>query len=337
VLTKSKAGVFFIHSPEQPTSTLFGGKSAAPGPDRSRQSERMKEATSLIILSMVANVGLGFLEIVLGFFTANKALIADGVNGFTDLISSAVMLVTQRIGVRGPDKQMHFGYNRVETIGSLFVSFIMVIIALAIIQDAVHTPNQMTPPANQALIAIVAVIIIAIKESLFRYISRVGKRQNNKILIANAWMNRVDSVSTGIVLVSVLIESAFPQVAITMTVATLLVAGFILHAAISVGMDAVKELIDYSPSHEVTNVIEKIVEQFPEVTFVSEKRVRTLGGALAVELCIEMDPASTIEHGADLAENIEREITDTIGNVIEVKVRVTPTGNYAKRERNTGT
>jgi cation diffusion facilitator family transporter len=296
----------------------------------------MKESTSLIIISMVANVGLGILEIVLGFITANKALIADGVNGFTDLISSAIMLVTQRIGVRGPDNQMHFGYNRVETIGSLLVSFIMVIIALAIIQDAVHTPNVMTPPANQAVIVIVALFVIAIKESLFRHISRVGKRQNNKILIANAWMNRVDSVSTFIVLVSVLIETAFPQIAITMTVATILVAGFILHAAISVGIDAIKELIDYSPSHEVTNLIEEIVQRFPEVTFVSERRVRTLGGALAVELCVETNPASTIEHGAELADNIESEIRKAIGNVIEVKVRVTPTGNYAKLEKHAG-
>jgi len=280
---------------------------------------------------MAADLALNMIGLAIGTLSMNMALVADAVGGFTDQVLYIIMLVSQKIGVRSADSRMHFGYGRVETAGALLLSFIMTGIAITIVADALLTPARVTPEGFQFIVIIFCLIVISAKELLFRITWRAGKRQQNKLLIANAWKNRLDSLSTVVVLASALIEVFYPQMIYTQTVATILIAGFILHAAIRVGFDAIRELIDYSPSHEVAALIEEIVEQTPDVLFICDERIRTLGGALAVELCIETHPDSTIAQGAALAAAIEDKIRRKVDNVLEVNVRIRPKGFYVER------
>ena len=47
----------------------------------------MKNVTKVMIISLVVNSLLAILKIVFGFFAKSKALLADGIHSFSDLIT----------------------------------------------------------------------------------------------------------------------------------------------------------------------------------------------------------------------------------------------------------
>jgi divalent metal cation (Fe/Co/Zn/Cd) transporter len=95
---------------------------------------------------------------------------------------------------------------------------------------------------------------------------------------------------------------------------------------------AAKELIDASPSLHVMNLVERVAEETPEILFVSELRTRSFGGAIAVEITIEIDPGMTIRDAYQITTGLEERIRQQVENVISVRARVTPAGTYVAEE-----
>jgi cation diffusion facilitator family transporter len=296
-----------------------------------QDQERLKKATGITLASIAANVALALLKIAVGLYSLNRALVADGIHSASDLVSDFITLITVRIGAREADVRMHYGYRRVETVGALFVSLLLVAAGGGLIVNVFHAPEQVTLEGLQLLVALVAALSVAIKEILFQVTRRLGIKLSNQVLIANAWHHRSDAVSSVAVLLSVVIYVMYPEFVFIDAIATVIIAGLIFHAAWEIGADALKELIDFSPSLEIVALVEEMAERVPEVTFIHNLRIRTMGGALYVELYAETDPNYTIEKGHEIAEKIRKEINQNVPNVIEVMVHISPKGDYLRR------
>jgi len=114
-------------------------------------------------------------------------------------------------------------------------------------------------------------------------------------------------------------------------VTTILIAGLILHSAWEVGSNAVKELIDLSPSQMTLAAIEETVEKVEGVTFVQSVRIRTMGGALYVELTIEVTPTITVEEGYAIGQQIREGLMAEVPNIIDVSTTLAPRGMYLRQ------
>ena len=175
------------------------------------------------------------------------------------------------------------------------------------------------------------VISVIAKEILFRVTRRKGIRLNSPMLIAKAWHHRADSISALAVLLSIFISSYFPAFALINEVTTVVIAGLILHSAWEVGSNAVKELIDFAPSLETIALIEEMAEEVAGVTFTHNIRIRSMGGALYVELTAETDPELTVAEGYAVVKQIRKKIMDKVPNVIDVTTQLTPKGEYLRQ------
>jgi divalent metal cation (Fe/Co/Zn/Cd) transporter len=101
---------------------------------------------------------------------------------------------------------MHLGHGKFEAIGSLSISVTLVATAGGIAWSAVESiqtilaGSSLAVPSGIALVA--AVVSIAVKELLYHATLRVGNRWNSKVVKANAWHHRSDSISTLVAMVS---------------------------------------------------------------------------------------------------------------------------------------
>jgi cation diffusion facilitator family transporter len=181
------------------------------------------------------------------------------------------------------------------------------------------------------LVGGVIIISVIAKETLFRVTRRKGIRLNSPMLIAKAWHHRADSISALAVLLSIFIFSCFPALALINPVTTVVIAGLILHSAWEVGSNAVKELIDFAPSLETIALIEEMAEEVQGVTFTHNIRIRSMGGALYVELTAETDPELTVAEGYVVVKQIREKIMDKVPNVIDVSTLLTPKGEYIRQ------
>ena len=336
----------------------------------SNEKMRLREATAVIVASGVTNGILGVVKIGLGSFTGYLPLTASGVHSLSDIVSDVVAWVAVRMGShvehQGEDVRFHYGRRRIETLLALFAAFLLAFVSVELIMGAFghHDHGHGMSPAmveeaethgtedhddhdhddheehatedgtlGHWLFPISAVILISLiaKEILFRATRSKGIRLNSPMLIAKAWHHRADSISALAVLLSIFISSYFPALALINSVTTVVIAGLILHSAWEVGSNAVKELIDFSPSLETVALIEEMAEEVQGVTFTHNIRIRSMGGALYVELTAETDPDFTVAEGYAVVEQIREKIMDKVPNVIDVSTLLTPKGEYIRQ------
>ena len=330
---------------------------------------RLREATAIITAGGVTNGILGVVKIGLGSFTGYLPLTASGVHSLSDIVSDVVAWVAVRMGSHseqpGEDMRFHYGRRRIETLLALFAAFLLAFVSVELIMSAFgyHDHGHGMSPAlveeaethgiedhddhdhehgeeglGHLLFLIGGVILISViaKEILFRVTRRKGIRLNSPMLIAKAWHHRADSISALAVLLSIFISSYFPAFALINPVTTVVIAGLILHSAWEVGSNAVKELIDFAPSLETMALIEEMAEEVQGVTFTHNFRIRSMGGALYVELTAETDPDLTVAEGYAVVKQIREKIMDKVPNVIDVATLLTPKGEYIRQFMGSG-
>ena len=332
---------------------------------------RLREATAVIMAGGITNGILGVVKIVLGSVTGYLPLTASGVHSLSDIVSDVVAWVAVRMGShaekQGEDVRFHYGRRRIETLLALFAAFLLAFVSVELIMSAFgyhdHGHGMPTAIVEEAethgiedhdhdhdhdqehaaehgegglghlffLVSGVIIISVIAKEILFRVTRRKGISLNSPMLIAKAWHHRADSISALAVLLSIFISSYFPAFALINPVTTVVIAGLILHSAWEVGSNAVKELIDFAPSLETIALIEEMAEEVAGVTFTHNIRIRSMGGALYVELTAETDPELTVAEGYAVVKQIREKIMDKVPNVIDVSTLLTPKGEYIRQ------
>ena len=330
------------------------------------EKERLQEATTIIAAGGVTNGILGIVKVALGSITGYLPLTASGVHSLSDIVSDVVAWVAVRMGSQsekqGGDVRFHYGRRRIETLLALFAAFLLAYVSVELIMGAFgyHDHGHGMPTAiveeaephgiddhddhdhaaehgeeglGHLLFLVGGVILVSViaKEVLFRVTRRKGIRLNSPMLIAKAWHHRADSISALAVLLSIFISSYFPALSLINPITTVIIAGLILHSAWEVGSNAVKELIDFSPSLETIALIEEMAEEVEGVTFTHNIRIRSMGGALYVELTAETDPELTVAEGYAVIEQIREKIMDKVPNVIDVTTQLTPKGEYIRQ------
>src|SRR5690606_15760439 len=128
-----------------------------------------------------------------------------------------------------------------------------------------------------------------------------GKAIQSKVILLDSMVIKADMASAGVILASGFCQIITPLFITIQTALTVLIALSLFIYCINEGMRAAKELIDASPSLHILQLTEQIVEEIPEVVFISEHRIRSFGGAIAVDITIEADPAMTIQKAYDIS------------------------------------
>jgi cation diffusion facilitator family transporter len=150
---------------------------------------------SITLVGALVNSLLILLKFLAGVFGQSQALIADSVHSFSDLFTDVVVLLGLKISRKAPDEEHQFGHARLETLASGIVGVGLIAAALYLGIDAAlniygHTEYH---PTNLALIG--AGVSIALKEALYHFTIRIGRRIKSRLLIANAWHHRSDALS----------------------------------------------------------------------------------------------------------------------------------------------
>ena len=151
----------------------------------------------------VANTLLIALKFSAGILGHSQALIADAVHSVSDLFTDAIVLLGLRIGGKAPDEGHQFGHARIETLASAIVGLALIATALYLGIDAVLNIYRHTEYHPTKLALIGAGVSIVLKEALYHYTVRTGRRIKSQLIIANAWHHRSDALSSVAVLLGV--------------------------------------------------------------------------------------------------------------------------------------
>ena len=269
------------------------------------------------------NLFLAFFKLCAGYAGHSQAVIADGVHSLSDVSTDLAVLFGVKFWSSPPDENHQYGHHRIEDLVTALIGMVLIATAIGIGYKSISTINDPTQqPGTVALFA--AVLSIILKEFLYRWTIRVGKKIKSSSVIANAWHHRSDAFSSIPVVISVSAALINPKWAFIDHIGALIVSFFIFKVAWNIIRSAVFELTDRSATQIDRNKIHSIAVQVNGVRSVHAIRSRRLGSGLYVDLHIQVDGNLPVREGHDISEEVKRNLVATGPNVLDVVVHIEP-------------
>ena len=295
--------------------------------------DRFQKGKKVSYIVIVGNIFLAVLKITVGVLVGSNALLADGFHSFSDIASTAGVLVALNISQKPPDERHHYGHGQAEPIAALMLGIILILTGAFL---AYRTFGQLLA-GNYEVLGLMgfwaAVLSIIVKEIMFRYSYRVGEATNNQSLKADAWHHRSDAISSLAAALGVM--GSYLGYPVLDPVAGLLVSMLIIKVGWDVIREAVNTLLTVSPGQEKLANIKQIADGVNGVGRVSEVKAHYSGGDLYVDIKILVDYSLSVMEGHQIAVEVKEELFSKVNETKEVLVHVDPmmvTGNQNKQD-----
>ena len=288
----------------------------------SRTSQEQQQAQRSTWVSVWINVLLASTQVLVGYFARSQALIADGVHSLSDLLADGVVLFATRHSHAAADEEHPYGHARFETAASLAIGIILLVTGMGMVWSAgvkLHAGAGLDAVHPVALA--VALLTLAAKEILFRYMRRIGERLKSSMLIANAWHARADAASSLVVAVG--IGANLMGYHSMDAVAAIIVGFMIAKAGWGFSVEAFHSLTDHALDPEEIKRIRNTTLLVNGVLGIHELRTRRMGDWAVIDLHVEVDSHLTVSEGHYIAERIS-EVVRATHRVAECTVHIDP-------------
>jgi cation diffusion facilitator family transporter len=281
----------------------------------------------LVRTGLLVNGSLALVKLLAGILGHSYALVADAVESTADIFSSLVVWSGLRIASRDADERYPFGYGKAESVSSAIVGLMLVGAALGIAIEAVReilTPHHAPAPFT----LIVLVVVVAIKETLFRKVFRRAEEMGSQVIAADAWHHRSDAITSAAAFVGIGIALiGGPGWEPADDWAALLAAGIILSNGVRIIRPALADLMDQSPAETVFRDIESAARGVEGVLATEKLRVRRSGPRYLLELHVQADPGLSLHEAHILSGKVKSAIRAAVPRVDTVLVHMEPFEN----------
>ncbi len=295
------------------------------------ETDATRAGTSVTLIGVLANSVLIVFKLAGGILGQSQALIADAAHSVSDLFSDAVVLVGIRTGRRAADHDHPFGHGRFETLSSGVVGILLLGAALYLGVEAGSSIYHHTESHPTWLALIAAGFSILVKESLYRYTMHVGRRIKSQVIMANAWHQRSDALSSVAVFIGVAGARLNPDWHILDAYAALIVSLLVLKVGAEVLWRSLQELTDTAPPPEVLDKMGRCISGVDGVLGHHDLKVRTSGGQYQMEAHIVVNGSLTVIEGHGIAKAVEFCLNEEIEDLSQVIIHVDPDRRQASR------
>ena len=290
---------------------------------------------TIIKASKIAIWGNGFLavaKISVGLLAGSMAVIADGIDSGSDILTSIITLVTAHIIAHPPDPKYPYGYKKADTVATKLLAFI---IFFAGAQLAISSFGSLIHPQEKEIPGIIAIYVIIIsiigKQLLASYLKKTGKAVESAMLIANSKNMQSDVIISFSVLAGLTFTFIF-NMPILDTITAFLVSLWIMFVAFKIFMETNRELMD---GVEDTDIYKTIIETVNKVEGAQNPhriRVRKISNLCEVSLDVEVDGNLTLKEAHSITSCIEGELKRKIPRIYDVMIHTEPIGNIEPDE-----
>jgi cation diffusion facilitator family transporter len=223
-----------------------------------------------------------------------------------------------------PDKNHPYGHLRIEALITLGIGIVLSFVALGIAYEAIATIRQPHILRTTWIAIIGPAASIILKEFIYQWTVRVGKRVKSSSVVANAWHHRSDALSSIPVLIAVVVASIWPKLAFVDHIGALIVAIFILKVSWNIIHPALEELIDRAASEKERELIRETAMSVEGVKDAHAVRTRKFGANIHADLHVLVDGQITVKEGHDIARIVKQTLIEKIDNIIDIVVHIEP-------------
>ena len=292
---------------------------------------RLQRSLRATFLGLAANVALTVVKFLAGILGHSQALIADAVESLADIFSSIIVWRGLVVAETPPDDDHPYGHGKAEPLAAAIVSVMLLLAAAWIAFAALHNLNEpRVAPSPWTLI--ILVVVIAVKETLFRFVLRESETVSSSAVETDAWHHRSDAITSA---------AAFLGISISLVGgkgyeaadnwAALVAACVIAFNGARLLRPAFNELMDRSPDRELIEKIRNAARTIPGVVGVEKCFVRKMGYQFFVDMHVEVDPQMTVENSHRIGHEVKDQVRAELPSVRDVLIHIEPLNISAKK------
>lgn len=275
-------------------------------------------------IAVAVNLVLAISKIVTGIVGNSYALVADGIESTADIVSSLIVWSGLRISAKPPDSRHPYGHGKAESIAGMFVSLFLLgaagVIAVHSLRE-IHTPHHM--PAGYTLVVLTTVIVV--KETMYRFVFKVGDTLESTSLRGAAWHHRSDALTSLAAFIGISIaliggkgyESADDW-------AALLACGVIFYNGLRLLRPAMDEVMDAAVPEEIEGTVRSIAGEVSGVMEVEKCRIRKSGLGLLMDIHITVDGDIPVREGHEIGHVVKDDLCRSELPIHDVVVHIEP-------------
>lgn len=263
------------------------------------------------IVGILNNLFLFVIKFVIGTIVHSVSIQADGVNNLTDAGSNIISILSFHFANKPADKDHPFGHERTETIASLFVGILILVLGFETAKESIS--KVIHPESIDFRLASVIILLVSIivKFWMYTYNKKLSKTYDSSLLEASALDSISDVCGTMAVLVSTLLS---PVLHFNLDgYMGIVVSGIIIYGAYGLLRDMINSLIGEAPDPElVHNIVDRIMAH-PAIIGVHDMMLHNYGpNKIFASAHVEVDSSKDIFETHDHIDNIEREVKENM-------------------------
>ncbi len=263
------------------------------------------------IVGIFSNLFLFVIKFVIGTIVHSVSIQADGVNNLTDAGSNIISILSFHLANKPADKDHPFGHERTETIASLFVGILILVLGFETAKESIS--KVIHPGSIDFRIASVIILLISIivKFWMYAYNKKLSKTYDSSLLEATALDSISDVCGTTAVLVSTLLS---PVLHFNLDgYMGIVVSEIILYGAYGLLRDMINSLIGEAPDPELVHNIVDMIMAHPAILGVHDMMLHNYGpNKIFASAHVEVDSSKDIFETHDHIDNIEREVKENM-------------------------
>lgn len=282
--------------------------------------DNLKKVKQVLWVVLLLNLVVALAKSLMGYLIRSNSMLADGFHSLADSSSNVIGLIGIAAAMKPEDREHPYGHKKFETFAALGIAALLLLAIVSILHEAWGRLSQPVIPEVNPASFLVMLLTLMINTLVVRYEKQQGKLLKSDILISDAYHTTSDifvSVSVLVTLIAIKYGLAWVD-----TLASLVIAGFIAHAAWEIVNHSSSVLCDKAVLDE--NQVVATVLQVNGVEGCHKVRSRGREDDLKVDLHIEVDPLIGVEKAHDISHQVVAAVCREHHGVSDVMVHIEP-------------
>ncbi len=281
------------------------------------------------LIAVFTNITLALVKVTVGILFKSMAVLADGIDTSTDILTSSTMLVASLISRKPPDREHPFGHHKAENIGAKIISFVIFYAGISLlIESAKRIISGEYEVLSGFLPLLAAILSVAGKTFLFLIEYSAGKKYGSNSMVAEAKNMRNDILMSSLVFLGV----ALNKIGLSWMdpLVGLVMSGIILKVAWDVFEENTHDLMDGLKEDEMW-IYEKVFESCKACGALNphKVRIRKVGGKYDIDMDVEVNGSMSVHEAHEITKCIKQYLCQT-NQIYDVVVHVEPEENDEK-------
>jgi len=175
---------------------------------------------------------------------------------------------------------------------------------------------------------VVLILAVVIKETMYRYVVRIGRNAESTAIQTDAWHHRTDAMTSVAAFIGIsvaLIGGEAWQSADDW--AALFACALIGANGYRLLRPALFEILDTAPRGEVLDQVRKTAASVKGVVRIDKSIVRKMGLSYYVDLHVEVDGDIPVRQGHHIAHEVKRALQESDPRIADVLIHIEPARN----------